>query len=476
MQNNYFSTLIKELYVFSKREKCPVDSLKCFLFVIFNEPTVFINDYLTSKNISQNDILKKIRKLDPYIPLGEELEDWIVSNNDFAEYLAPIFHRCKKDLRNDVRKEHLLKLLLETFPNFKNFCDSIFDCSDLIQFLDNIEGVFYAKKDAVDLFISDKMKNCTLDSLEKEERSVKFNEDDFIHSNDDILSYFHNITSEVKEFPHHPAIGREKEISKIVHILNKKNKPNCILIGEAGVGKTAIVEGLAYNIVNRIGENGSLDGKEIYSLNICQLISGTSYRGQAEERISKILKHFESRDDIILFIDEIHMIVGAGGKSVQDSCDLSNILKPYLSRGKIICIGATTDKEYTEYIRPDSALERRFSILEVNEPNIDAVKIILNGIKRRFESYHEIKYGKNTIKNIINICEEFFKNRKYPDKAIDILDSYGAYLKLHSLSANKKSFSSFCLFYLALSEQKPSLGFLMEKQEDIQSVITRLIS
>lgn len=474
MQNNdCFSTLVKELYIFSQKEKCRIDSLKCFLFIIFNEPTIFISDYLINRNISQDVILKRINELDPHISVVEgSIDNDVISNDDVSEYLSPIFYNCGKDLRNDIRKEHLLKFLLENSSTCKDFCSLFFDCKDLIEFLKAVECCFYGKKSAINSFLSYDSKESALDLLD--EKSVKFDENEFAQ-NDNIFSYFHNITDEIKNYPHHPAIGREKEISKIVHILNKKNKPNCILIGEAGVGKTAIVEGLAYNIVNGIGENGLLEGREIYSLNICQLISGTSYRGQVEERISKILNHFELRDDIILFIDEIHMIVGAGGKSVQDSCDLSNILKPYLSRGKIICIGATTYQEYNEYIYPDSALERRFSTLEIDEPTVDSVKIILNGIKEKFEQYHEIRYGKNTIKNIISICEEFFKNRKYPDKAIDILDSYGAYLKLHSLQANKKSFSSFCLFYLTIDKESPSLGFSHDRKESIESIVTRLV-
>lgn len=469
MQNN-FSTLIKELHVFSEKEACQINSLKCFLYIIFNEPSLFISHYFINNDISLDEVFSSIKELDINIPLQSDIDKNIFCQNS-RDYLSSVFVKCGKDLNGDIRKEHLLNHLLKNSFNFREFCSQFIDCEDFINFLNKVENAFRGGKEAIDLLSSDS----DLPKISFSNGDVKFCEKDFIQDDNEVLSYFSNITDEVKEYPHHPAIGRDKEIFKIVHILNKKNKPNCILIGEAGVGKSAIVEGLAYNIANNIGENGILAGREIYSLNICQLLAGTAYRGQAEERVSKILDYFESRNDIILFIDEIHMIVGAGGKSSMDSCDLSNILKPYLSRGKITCIGATTSCEYQDYISPDSALERRFSLVSVEEPTINNVKIILNGVRKKFEEYHNIKYGKNTIKNVITICEEFFQNRKYPDKAIDILDSYGSYLKLHSFTANKKSFTSFCLFYIILAKKDSSLGFSTSTEESLESKINRLV-
>lgn len=468
--NNNFSTLVKEIHVFSKKEACQINSLKCFLYIIFHEPSLFISHYFINKDISLDNFFSLIEKLDINIPLQNEADTNILCQNS-KDYLSSVFIKCGSDLNGDIRKEHLLNHLLKNSLNFREFCSQFINCEDFINFLDKVEVAFKGGKEAIDSLSS----NSDLPKIDFSNGGVKFCEKDFVQEDNDVLSYFSNITDEVKEYPHHPAIGRDKEIFKVVHILNKKNKPNCILIGEAGVGKSAIVEGLAYNIANHIGENGILEGREIYSLNICQLLAGTAYRGQAEERISKILYYFESRDDIILFIDEIHMIVGAGGKSSNDSCDLSNILKPYLSRGKITCIGATTLHEYHDYISPDSALERRFSLVSVEEPAIDDVKVILNGVRKKFEEYHGIKYGKNTIKNVIAICEEFYQNKKYPDKAIDILDSYGSYLKLHSFVANKKSFASFCLFYIILTKSDSSLGFSTNTEESLESKINRLV-
>lgn len=470
MLNKSFEKLVKEIYVLSEKKKHRVNSLKGFLFVIFNEPTLFISDYFLSKNISCIHILKLIEELDEKILL----KSYDTENDDAILCLKSIFSCCNiLDLRQDLRKEHLLYFLLKRYQVCRDFF-SFTDVGELFIHLEKVVKSFRGEKEAIDSlsFVDRGVK------VNSGDEGVFFDEND-VEDNTPVLSYFSSVTEEVKDFIHHPAIGRDKEIAKIIHVLNKKNKPNCILVGKAGVGKTAIIEGLAYNILNNIGNNGCLSGKEIYSLNICQLIAGTAYRGQAEERITKMLEYFESRNDIILFIDEIHMIIGAAGKSSNDSCDLSNILKPYLSRGKIICIGATTCGEYNKYIAPDSALERRFSLVEVKEPDVESVKTILLGIKEKYELHHGIKYGKNSIKNIINVCNEFVHDRNYPDKAIDMLDSYGAFLKLHNIPANKKSFLDFCFFYLNLNNTKKknkTMGFCIEKDVDAKAQLIKLVS
>jgi len=215
------------------------------------------------------------------------------------------------------------------------------------------------------------------------------------------------------------VIGRDSEIERIIEILARKNKNNPILIGEAGVGKTAIVEELARRIVND-NVPKFLKGKEILNLNIASVIAGTKYRGEFEEKLSNIIKELENADNLILFIDEIHTIVGAGG--AEGAIDASNILKPALARGKIKCIGATTNAEFKTSIETDKALERRFQKVYVNEPNDEETKIILRKIKKDYETYHNVIIPDKILNSIINLSKKYIVDRNEPDKSIDILD------------------------------------------------------
>lgn len=224
-----------------------------------------------------------------------------------------------------------------------------------------------------------------------------------------------------------PIVGREEELDKIIQILIRRQKNNPVLVGSAGVGKTAIVELLAKKIVD--GQVPSvLADKEIYTLDLTQLVAGTMYRGQFEERLKKIINFIQTKKDTILFIDEIHMLNGAG--SASGSMDASNILKPALSRGKISCIGATTDQEYKESIETDSALERRFQSVHILEPTNDEVVDILKGIKHVYEDHHNVKYSTDILKYIVTLSDRYITDRNFPDKAIDVLDEVGS-MKRH---------------------------------------------
>lgn len=215
------------------------------------------------------------------------------------------------------------------------------------------------------------------------------------------------------------VIGRDKEIERIIEVLARKNKNNPILIGEAGVGKTAIVEELARRIVS--GEVPKfLENKEILNLNIASVIAGTKYRGEFEEKLSNIIKELENSNNLILFIDEIHTIVGAGG--AEGAIDASNILKPALARGKIKCIGATTNNEFKSSIEKDKALERRFQKIYVNEPNCEETKIILKKIKKDYERFHNVIIPEKILDETIKLSQKYIIDRHEPDKSIDILD------------------------------------------------------
>ncbi len=228
-----------------------------------------------------------------------------------------------------------------------------------------------------------------------------------------------NLVEEAKKNKIDPLEGRTKELNKIIEILLRRTKNNPILIGEAGVGKTAIVEWLA-NLIYKKEVPTKLKNKKIISLDMASLVAGTKYRGEFEERLQKIINEIEEDGNIILFIDEIHTIVGAGG--AEGAIDASNILKPSLARGTIKCIGATTIKEYKKYIAKDKALSRRFQPILINEPNEEETINILTKLKPIYESYHHVKIDNQIINYIVKLSNKYINNRYNPDKAIDILD------------------------------------------------------
>jgi len=216
-----------------------------------------------------------------------------------------------------------------------------------------------------------------------------------------------------------PVIGREQEIEKLIEILCRRTKNNPLLIGEAGVGKTAIVEELSKRIANG-NVPSPLKGKRIVSLSMASLVSGTKYRGEFEERVNKLMKEIEGDNRVIIFIDEIHTLVGAGG--AEGAIDASNILKPILARGKIKVIGATTVEEFKKYMEEDRALSRRFQNIFVEEPNVSQTKEILLKIKPIYESFHNVRIPDEIIHTIVELSDKYIYDRKQPDKAIDILD------------------------------------------------------
>jgi ATP-dependent Clp protease ATP-binding subunit ClpC len=231
-----------------------------------------------------------------------------------------------------------------------------------------------------------------------------------------------------------PIIGREQEIERVSQILSRRKKNNPILIGEPGVGKTAIVEGLALRIVQRKVSRVLFD-KRVISLDLAALVAGTKYRGQFEERMKAIMNELEKNRDVILFIDEIHTIVGAGGAS--GSLDASNIFKPSLARGELQCIGASTLDEYRMYIEKDGALDRRFQKVLIEPPSVDETIQILNNIKSRYEDFHNVVYSEDAIIACVKLSDRYMTDRLLPDKAIDVLDEVGARVHLKNIHVPK---------------------------------------
>ncbi|MFT3675102.1 MAG: ATP-dependent Clp protease ATP-binding subunit [Chitinophagaceae bacterium] len=228
-----------------------------------------------------------------------------------------------------------------------------------------------------------------------------------------------------------PIVGRESEIERVSQILSRRKKNNPILIGEPGVGKTAIVEGLALRIVQRKVSRVLFD-KRVISLDLAALVAGTKYRGQFEERMKAIMNELEKNRDVILFIDELHTIVGAGGAS--GSLDASNIFKPALARGELQCIGASTLDEYRMYIEKDGALDRRFQKVMVDPPSVDETIQILNNIKSKYEDYHNVIYNNEAIEACVKLSDRYITDRLLPDKAIDVMDEVGARVHLKNIN------------------------------------------
>ena len=242
--------------------------------------------------------------------------------------------------------------------------------------------------------------------------------------------YARNITEMAKNGALDPVIGRVDEIDRLAQILSRRKKNNPVLIGEPGVGKTAIVEGLALRIISKKVPR-ILWGQKIFALDLAGLIAGTKYRGQFEERMKTLMLELESADDIIVFIDELHTLVGAG--SATGSLDAANLFKPGLARGEIQIIGATTLNEYRQHIEKDGALERRFQKIIINPPTQDDTIKILNGIKAKYESHHHVKYSKKAINACVYFSERYITDKFLPDKAIDILDEVGATISINNV-------------------------------------------
>ena len=227
-----------------------------------------------------------------------------------------------------------------------------------------------------------------------------------------------------------PVIGRESEIERVAQILTRRKKNNPVLIGEPGVGKTAIIEGLAQRIIRKIVPR-VLHHQRILSLDLAALVAGTKYRGQFEERLKSVMAELEISDNVIIFIDEIHTLVGAGGAS--GSLDASNMFKPSLARGDIHCIGATTMDEYRKYIEKDGALDRRFQKITINPPSLSESIDILNGLKEKYEEHHKVIYTDNAIETCVHLSDRYISDKFLPDKAIDVMDEAGARAHMYNL-------------------------------------------
>lgn len=319
------------------------------------------------------------------------------------------YDKCKAEINklstiksktNIVIYTPLFKRLIMSIPN--NSKEPLKDL--FLIFLEEGEGIGYSILNALNINVKN-----IYDSIQKKDLNINYG----IYLND------------INEY--NEIVGRENEINKIIETLLRKNKTNPLLIGKAGSGKTAIIEELAHRIkCNKVPKE--LINKKILSVNISTLVSGTKYRGEFEEKLNNLISNIEKDKNTILFIDEIHTIVGAGG--AEGAIDAANILKPYLARNNISCIGATTIDEYNKSIRNDKALNRRFNPILIKEANYNQTLNILENTKKYYEKFHNVSISKNQIKMIIDLSNKYIKNKSEPDRSLEILDTVCTKTKL----------------------------------------------
>ncbi|WP_300346551.1 ATP-dependent Clp protease ATP-binding subunit [Clostridium sp.] len=365
---------------------------------------------LEENNVTEEKVLSFIKL---YVGIGEV-------NYSLDE--VPFTPRCKKvldkslDLAKDlghsiVRPEHILWALIKENDGVANLI---------------LNKILKGETKG----ISEKL-NIILSKIpSRDSKNIKEKEKPKRKDTPTLNTYGINLIEKAEKEGLDPVIGREDETQRLLEILCRRMKNNPCLIGEPGVGKTAVVEGLAQKIV--LGEVPDiLKDKILYTLDITAMLAGAKYRGEFEERLKKVLNEVKESDDIILFIDEMHNIVGAGG--AEGAIDASNILKPALARGEIQCIGATTTDEYRKNIEKDSALERRFQPIVVNEPSKEDAILILNGIKEKYEKHHNVKLTDEAIEASVNLSHRYITDRYLPDKAIDLIDEASAKVRIEKM-------------------------------------------
>lgn len=393
-------------------------TLEHFLFCLVESP--LISEILEKLGTSATEVKKELKSYidkNPIFP-DENKKDFGGTEAwraDLTASMHRIFERAALQLtsagKNEINEAHVLISLFEEKKSFATFC--LEKCG--VKQFDVISIVSHEMS-------SGPIKGITTigETDDADTKTAKSSAlDDFALNLNDF------VTSGKKD----PLIGREDLIQKMIQTLGRRTKNNPLLIGDSGVGKTAIAEGLAEKIVT--GEVPEfLKDKIIYSIDLGSLLAGAKYRGDFEGRLKNIIKEAKERKNIILFIDEIHTIVGAGSIS-GGSMDASNLLKPALTKGDLTCLGATTFQEYRQHFEKDKALTRRFQRLDVTEPSVADTLLILHGIKKKYEDFHQIQYTDESLKACVDLSQKYLVNSKLPDKAIDLLDEVGSTVKLN---------------------------------------------
>ena len=390
---------------------------------------------LDNLNISPESIKNKIIE---YIGIEDNIEYELIGFTPKTKrLLESAYIESKKYNRDLIETEDILIALLDDPKYMAN--------KMLIDLGINLKDAYLEIQEVLS------SKNNNFNNIEDYELISEIKKEDIVT----LKKYSIDLTKKAKEGKLDPVIGREKETRRVIEILSRRIKNNPCLIGDAGVGKTAIIEGLAEKIANKEVPD-ELKFKKIFSLDISMLLAGSKYRGDFEERMKKCLNEAQKNKNIILFIDEIHMIVGTG--AAEGAIDASNILKPLLARGDIQLIGATTINEYRKYIEKDNALERRFQSVIVEEPSKENTILILKGIRDKYEAHHNVKIKDEAIYSAVELAKRYINDRNFPDKAIDLIDEACSRVKLDvfNMPENIKELES------SLSKIK------LEKEENIK--------
>src|SRR5438874_1852954 len=431
MDNN-FSTQVKEIISFSREEALRLGNdfigTEHLLLGLIREGDNTAIRILKSFNVDLYELRKEIE-----LAVKDKTGKNIANINSL-----PLTKQAEKVIRVTVLEAKALKsttvetehLMLSILKNKENIATQILNQFDVDYDLFRQELGIVKSNDVRSEYSEEN--DDDFDEEKKYSQSGKGRQGSATKSKTPVLDNFgRDITKLAESGSLDPIVGREEEIEMVSQILSRRKKNNPILIGEPGVGKTAIVEGLALRIVQRKVSRVLFD-KRVISLDLAALVAGTKYRGQFEERMKAIMNELEKNRDVILFIDEIHTIVGAGGAS--GSLDASNIFKPALARGELQCIGASTLDEYRMYIEKDGALDRRFQKVMVDPPSVEETIMILNNIKSKYEDYHNVTYSDDAIDACVKLSDRYMTDRLLPDKAIDVLDEVGARVHLKNIN------------------------------------------
>ncbi|HJG47931.1 MAG TPA: AAA family ATPase [Facklamia tabacinasalis] len=417
------------------------------LWSVWMQPKHFVFDFYESLEIDINEMVQLINQELDKLPVSRG------SDSQFAQQQTPRYGRLiesakeeAKELRDEIcSSEHFILALMN-----QNY---------------NPITAFLLKNDINRDLILEK-----LNRVRKGKRATSENQEMVYHALD---QYSTNLNERYQQGKLDKIIGREQEIEEIIRVLSRKAKNNAILIGLPGVGKTAIVEGLVQKIEQGLVPD-NLKDKVVYNLDMSSLVAGAKYRGEFEERLKAVLNDVrDSNDKIILFIDEIHTIVGAG--KTEGSMDAGNILKPMLARGELRCIGATTQDEYRENIEKDKALERRFQRIHVSEPTVDEAIDILSGVKDSYEVYHGVEITEDAVKAAVNLSNRYMTDRFLPDKAIDLMDEASAvrHIQIKSMPAQIQTLKDE-ITQVKIEKLKQEQGFTESVEEDLSRNLDQL--
>ena len=372
------------------------------------------HEYVTIEHIAlvileEKEIVDIFEKLELDISLAiKDLENYL-NDNEYNNLKHP--SGSTGDPKKTVAVERVFQ---------RAFAQSIFNGRENVTAIDVLVSISNENNSHASYFLS-------INGLDRQ-RLIDHLSSDSVHGDFSDVDYLKNLNVEVGNNTIDPLIGRAEEVSDVVEILARRKKNNCCLVGEPGVGKTAIAEGIAYKIVHKDVPKILLD-KTVYQLDIGTMLAGTKYRGDFEERLKGVLEQVENDPTAILFIDEIHMIMGAGSAG-SSNVDAANMLKPLLGKGKLLCVGATTPDEWASNFEKDRALMRRLQRLDVLEPSLKDTIAICLGLQSHYEDFHKVKYTKDLINKSVELCDRYIKNKLFPDKALDVIDAAGAVTKI----------------------------------------------